>query len=82
MDKSDRIEERIYKSIWHLLIAGVGVFEYKSHKSRLSKFLSAGLIAFHVDAAIADALDTPSLSRRILDRVIPNETTTPKRNRF
>jgi hypothetical protein len=71
--KGDRVEERVYKSLWHVLIAAVGVYEYRHHKSLASKVLSAGLIAFHVDAAIADALDTPPLSRRILESVRPDE---------
>src|SRR5271169_2321571 len=71
--KGDRVEERVYKSLWHVLIAAVGVYEFRHHKSLASKVLSAGLIAFHVDAAIADALDVPPLSRRILETVRPDE---------
>jgi len=79
--KGDRVEERVYKSLWHVLIAGVGVYELRNHKTRLSKFLACGLIAFHADAAIADALDVPPLSRRILDVVRPHhdEPTCKKR---
>ena len=69
--KGDRLEERVYKSLWHVLIAGVGVYELRNHKTKFSKFLACGLIAFHADAAIADALDVPPLSRRILEAVKP-----------
>jgi hypothetical protein len=69
--KGDRVEERVYKSLWHVLIAGVGVYELRNYKTKVSKALACGLIAFHVDAAIADALDVPPLSRRILDVIRP-----------
>lgn len=80
-NKGDRIEERVYKSLWHVLIAGVGVYEIRNHKTKLSKVLACGLIAFHVDAAIADALDVPPLSRRILDYIRPDEHPTPTAKR-
>jgi len=79
--KGDRIEERVYKSLWHLFIAGVGLYEFRHHKSKASKILSAGLILFHVDAAIADALDEPPISRRILDYVRPEDDDRPSNNR-
>ena len=71
--KGDRVEERVYKSLWHVLIAAVGVYELRNHKTKTSKVLACGLIAFHVDAAIADALDVPPLSRRILNAVRPDD---------
>ena len=71
--KGDRMEERVYKSLWHVLIAAVGVYELRNHKTKLSKVLATGLIAFHVDAAIADILDEPPLSRRILNYVRPED---------
>ena len=81
--KGDRIEERVYKSLWHVMIAGVGIYELKHQKSLFSKILATGLIAFHVDAAIADALDIPPLARRILESVRPEidekPVTNPKR---
>lgn len=46
--------EKLYKSVWHAMIAGVGVYEYRVHRTLFSKVLSVCLIAFHVDAAIAD----------------------------
>lgn len=58
--------ERIYKSAWHVMIAAVGIYELRNHKTRLSKVLAWGLIAFHADAAIADALDIPTTPQRIL----------------
>jgi hypothetical protein len=77
---SDRIEERIYKSLWHVLIAAVGVYELRNHKTKISKVLACGLIAFHVDAAIADVLDTPTLSRRILEQLRPNDNSANNRS--
>ena len=65
--KGDRVEERVYKSLWHVFIAGMGVYELRNHKTKTAKVLACGLIAFHVDAAVADALDIPPLSRRILN---------------
>jgi hypothetical protein len=68
-----RMEERIYQSLWHLLVAGVGIYEYRNQKTKLAKVLSVGLIAFHADGAIADLLDTKPLSQRIIDGVLrPN----------
>ena len=66
---SDNDIERCYKSLWHLLIAGVGIYELRNHKTRLSKVLAVGLIAFHADAAVCDALDVPTTPQRILKRV-------------
>lgn len=62
--------ERAYKSIWHLLIAGVGLYEYSVHKTKLSKALAVGLIAFHADAAICDAIDVPTFAQRLLRAVM------------
>jgi hypothetical protein len=76
--KRDRAEERIYKSLWHVLIAAMGVYELRHHKSKISKVLSCGLIAFHVDAAVSDALDTAPLSRRILDWIVRPHDSDPK----
>lgn len=61
--------ERAIKSLWHVMIATVGVYELRNHKTKLSKFLACGLIAFHADAAICDALDVPTTFQRILHRV-------------
>jgi hypothetical protein len=66
-----RIEERLYKSAWHIAIALVGVYEIRNHKTRLSKVLACGLIAFHADAAICDLLDKPTLAQKILRRLRP-----------
>lgn len=68
-DCDDRIEERVYKSLWHVLIAGIGVYELRNHKTKLSKVLAVGLIAFHVDGALADITDAKPLSRQILEFV-------------
>ena len=67
----DRIEERVYKSAWHALIALVGWYELRNHKTTLSKVLALGLIAFHTDAAICDWLDQPTTAQRILRRLRP-----------
>lgn len=69
--QDERIEERTYKSLWHLLIAGVGCYELKSHKTKLSKVLSLGLIAFHADACIADALGVLTTPQRLLRKLRP-----------
>jgi len=37
--------ERAYKSIWHALIAAMGFYELRNHKTKLSKVLAVGLIA-------------------------------------
>ena len=66
-----RVEERVYKSAWHLLIAAVGFYELKNHKSTTSKVLAFGLIAFHLDACICDALDRPTTAQRLLRRLVP-----------
>ncbi len=64
--------ERVYKAAWHLLIAAVGVYELRNHKTRLSKVLACGLIAFHADAAICDALNVPTTPQRLIARTISN----------
>jgi hypothetical protein len=79
--KEARMEERVYQSLWHLLIAGVGVYEIRNHKTRFSKVLACGLIAFHADGAVADMLDTAPLSRRILDWVVPPHELSSKRRK-
>lgn len=61
-------EERVYKSLWHLAIAAVGLYELKS-KTGVGKFLAAGLIAFHVDAAVFDALGRPTTPQRLLKKL-------------
>ena len=65
----DRIEERVYKSLWHILIAGIGLYELRNHKTTVSKVLACGLIAFHVDGAISDLTDSKPFSRRLLEAV-------------
>jgi hypothetical protein len=61
--------ERAYKSLWHAAIAVVGVYEYQVHRSLLSKVLAVGLIAFHVDAAIADARGVSTLPQKLLRKL-------------
>jgi hypothetical protein len=56
----------------------IGIFEYQAHKEKLAerpiisliaRALSVGMILFHADAAIGDALDTPKcLSRFLLEK--------------
>ena len=67
----DRIEERAYKSAWHLLIAGVGCYELRNHRTKLSKVLACGLILFHSDAALCDALGVPTVFQRMLRKLRP-----------
>ena len=73
MPNESRMEERAYKSLWHLIGVAIGIYEFRNHKSTMAKVIAVGLIAFHADAAISDALDTPPLSRRILEYVRPEE---------
>ena len=62
-------KKRALKSLWHLGIAGVGVYELRNHKTKLSKVLACGLIAFHLDAFVCDARDTPTTLERIILKV-------------
>lgn len=64
-----QMEERTLKSAWHLLIAATGCFEFKVHKSVVSKVLAVGLVAFHLDAAVFDWLDKPTTLQRILRKL-------------
>lgn len=61
--------ERGYKSLWHAAIAGMGLFELRRNRTLFSRVLSCGLIAFHIDAAINDWLDTPTTPQRLLRRL-------------
>jgi hypothetical protein len=61
--------ERAYKSLWHVAIALVGVYELRNHKTTMSKILATGLIAFHVDAAIADAYGIPTTPQKLLSKL-------------
>lgn len=64
-----QMEERTLKSAWHLLIAAVGVYELRNHRTKFSKLLACGLIAFHADAAVFDWLDKPTTLQRILRKL-------------
>ena|ERR1035437_1271427 len=66
--------ERVYKSLWHLAIAAIGLYELYNHKSTASKVLSLGLIAFHADAAVCDAVDIPTTPQRFLMRAVAVQT--------
>jgi len=63
--------ERAYKSAWHAMIAVVGVYELRTSRTKLAKLLSYGLIAFHADAAVCDALDVPTTAQRLLRKLRP-----------
>jgi hypothetical protein len=67
----ERMEERFYKSLWHLLIAGVGIYELRTHKTKMAKVLACGLIAFHADAAVCDLLNQPTTPQRLLRKLRP-----------
>ena len=58
--------ERTYKALWHLGIGLIGLYELRNHKTTASKVLACGLIAFHMDACIADARDVPTTAQRLL----------------
>ena len=64
-------EEKVLKSAWHALIALVGLYELRNQKSKASKVLACGLIAFHADAAISDIQDKPTTLQRLLRRLRP-----------
>lgn len=64
-------EEKVLKATWHFLIAAVSMFELQHSRTVLAKALSVGLIAFHLDAAINDALDEPTTVQRLLRRLKP-----------
>jgi hypothetical protein len=67
--RKTRQKEKVLKASWHAAIAAVGIFELERSQSWLSKALSAGLIAFHIDACVCDALDKPTTLQRILRRL-------------
>lgn len=62
--------EIVLKAGWHVMIAGVGLYEYRHNKTRFSKFLSVCLMAFHVDASICDWLDVPTTPQRFFKKVL------------
>jgi hypothetical protein len=63
------MSEKLLKASWHGLIALVGVYELRNHKTTASKVLACGLIAFHCDAVVSDYLDQPTLLQKILMRL-------------
>jgi len=65
------IEEKILKAAWHAMIALVGIYELRNHRTKVSKVLACGLIAFHMDAAISDIQDKPTELQRLLRRLRP-----------
>jgi len=62
-------KEKALKSAWHAAIATVGVYEYRHNRSWLSKVLSVGLVLFHADAAICDAVGKPTTLQRLLAKL-------------
>ncbi len=58
--------EKLYKAGWHAMIALVGVYELRNHKTLLSKILAVGLISFHADAAICDYRGTLTTPQKLL----------------
>jgi len=63
--KSEQVE-KVYKAGWHACIAMAGLYEYKTHKSLISKILAVGLIIFHTDAAICDWRGIPTTPQRFI----------------
>jgi len=63
-------QEKFVKSAWHALIAAMGCYELRNHKTTASKVLACGLISFHADAAICDWLDKPTTMQRILHSML------------
>lgn len=72
--------ERTYKSLWHLAIASIGFYELRNHKTLLSKVLACGLIAFHADAAICDAIGIPTTPQRFIKGILNANLDSDKRN--
>ena len=67
----DTIHERAYKSLWHTALVAIGIYEFRTHRTKLAKVLAVGMIAFHVDAAVSDAIDSPkTMARRVLEQVL------------
>jgi hypothetical protein len=64
-------EERALKCSWHAAIALLGCFELKRSRTTIGKILSIGLILFHLDGALWDALDQSSTVQRLLRRLKP-----------
>jgi hypothetical protein len=62
--------EKLYKAGWHAAIAGVGIYEYRVHKTWLGKVLAVGLIAFHTDAAVCDWKGIPTTPQRVIKKVL------------
>lgn len=58
--------ERILKSLWHMGLCLVGLYELRNHKTAVSKVLAVGLIGFHADATLCDWLDKPTMLQRLL----------------
>jgi hypothetical protein len=71
--KPERVE-RLYKAGWHAAIAGVGIYEYRVHKTWLSKFLSVCLIIFHTDAALSDWRGVPTSPQRFIKKILDKRT--------
>ena len=61
--------EKVYKSAWHLLIAATGCFELATSKTLFKRILSIGLVGFHLDSALCDALGVPTTPQRLLRRL-------------
>jgi hypothetical protein len=70
MDMTDRTEERVYKSLWHGALFVIGIYEFRTHRTRLAKLLAAGMILFHLDAMVTDALNCKPVSRQILEKIV------------
>ena len=69
MSEQTSSKELLLKSLWHLALSGVGIYEYRNHNSKLAKVLAVGLIAFHADAAVCDILDRPTTLQRLLHKL-------------
>jgi len=67
-------------SLWHLGLMLIGIAEFKVHRTKLGKTLAVGMILFHADAAIGDALDMPKcLSRFLLEKATGIDFELPRR---
>lgn len=49
--------EHLFKSLWHLVLAGTATVECLTAKTRIRKLFSAGAAGWHLEAARSDFKD-------------------------
>jgi hypothetical protein len=63
--------ERGYKAAWHGLIGLTGLWETQRSRTLLGKILAWGIVAFHLDAMLADAMGVDTTPQRLLKKLRP-----------